>query len=86
MTALTSLANVGPKTIGWLKDVGIETVEDLEALGVVEAYVRLKTAFPDKVTLNALWGLQGALLGIPWNQLPEDMKDDLRQQVADAGL
>jgi hypothetical protein len=33
-----------------------------------------------------LWGLQGTLLGIPWNQLPEDMKDDLRQQVADAGF
>lgn len=73
-------------TNGWLQDVGIETVEDLEALGAVEAYIRLKTAFPDKVTLNALWGLQGALLGIPWNQLPDDMKDDLRQQVEAAGL
>jgi DNA transformation protein len=86
MAALTTLKNVGPKTIGWMQEVGIETVEDLEALGAVEAYIKLKTAFPDKVTLNALWGLQGALLGIPWNQLPEEMKDDLRQQVADAGF
>ena len=65
MTALTTLKNVGPKTIGWLQVVGIESVEDLEDMGAAEAYIRLKTAFPDKVTLNALWGLQGALAGHP---------------------
>ncbi len=81
MTALKSLKNVGPKTIDWLETVGIETVEDLEALGAAAAYMRLKAAFPHKVTRNALWGIQGALLGIPWNQLPASMKADLLTQV-----
>jgi len=81
MTSLKTLKNVGPKTIGWMQDVGIHTVEDLEALGAAAAYIRLKNAFPHKVSLNALWGLQGALLGIRWNQLPETMKADLLAQV-----
>jgi DNA transformation protein len=76
-----SLRNLGPKTSGWLRDVGIVTMEDLEALGAAAAYVRLKAAFPHKVSLNALWGLQGALLGIRWNQLPETMKADLLAEV-----
>jgi DNA transformation protein len=83
MTTLRSLKNVGPKTIGWMEDVGIRTIEDLEQLGAAAAYVRLKSAFPHKISLNALWGLQGALLGIRWNQLPETMKADLLAQVAE---
>jgi hypothetical protein len=35
------------------------------------------------VTLNMLWGLQAALLGIPWNLLPQDIKDQLRKEVED---
>jgi DNA transformation protein len=79
------IRNIGPKTRSWLDAVGIHTLADLEDLGAVAAYKRLKTAFPDKVTLNALYGLQAAILNIHWNALPPDMKDDLRAQVADWG-
>ncbi|MBZ0299577.1 MAG: TfoX/Sxy family protein [Anaerolineae bacterium] len=75
------LKNIGPKTTSWLEAVGIHTLEDLEAVGVVEAYLRLKAAFPDRVSLNALWGLQGAVMEIPWNQIPEDIKQDILNQV-----
>jgi DNA transformation protein len=64
-----------------MESVGIQTVEDLEALGAAAAYVRLKAAYPHKVSLNALWGLQGALMSIRWNQLPDNMKADLLAQV-----
>jgi hypothetical protein len=33
------------------------------------------------VTLNALWGLEAALLGISYLQLTEDMKTALRAQL-----
>jgi len=36
------------------------------------------------VTLNRLWGLQAALLDIPWNELPLDIKEELRKQVEEA--
>ena len=57
------------------------TLDDLEVSGAVDAYIRIKEAFPKQVTLNALWGLQSVLTGIPWDRLPEDMKADLKRQV-----
>lgn len=78
---LLGVRNIGPKTIEWLHEVGIHTQVDLEDLGAVEAYKRLKAAFPHKVTLNALYGLQAAILNIHWNALPPDMKEDLKAQV-----
>jgi len=86
MTPISTLKNFGPKSTLWLEEIGITTIEQIEEIGVVEVYVRLKTAFPHKVTLNALWGLQAALMGIRWNQLPEDLKQDLRKQVEAAGF
>jgi len=81
MTLLRDLRGIGPRSAQWLESVGIVTEADLEALGAVEAYVRVKRAYPQRVSLNLLYGLQGALLGIPWNMLPPEMKDELRRAV-----
>jgi DNA transformation protein len=81
---MTSLKNFGPKSAEWLAAVGVHTLEDVERLGVVETYLRVKAAFPNRVSLNMLWGLQGAVMEIPWNQIPEDIKQDLLKQVKDA--
>ncbi|HET9908652.1 MAG TPA: TfoX/Sxy family protein [Anaerolineales bacterium] len=75
------MKNMGPKSSEWLASVGIHTLDDVAKLGVVEAYKRVKAAYPEKVTLNMLWGLQAALLGLPWNELPSDIKEELRRQV-----
>lgn len=80
---MTPLKNIGPKSRVWLHDIGIDTLEDLEALGAVEVYRRLKLARPTEVSLNMLWALQGALLNIHWNALPPDMKAALKSQVED---
>jgi hypothetical protein len=37
--------------------------------------------FPEKVSLNLLYGLQAALLDLPWNELPADIKSELRKQA-----
>jgi TfoX-like protein len=83
VTPLSSLKNLGPKTQSWLHEVGIHTLEDIGALGAVEAYKRIKIAFPDRVSLNALYALQATLLNIHWNALPPDMKEDLKRAVRD---
>jgi DNA transformation protein len=80
---MTPLKNIGPKSRSWLHNIGIDTLEDLEALGAVETYRRLKLARPTEVSLNMLWALQGALLNIHWNALPPDMKAALKSQVED---
>lgn len=79
------IRNLGQKSSEWLAQVGIHSLDDVEAVGVVETYLLVKEAFPEKVTLNMLWGLQGAVLGIPWNQLPDEMKTGLLRQVEEKG-
>jgi DNA transformation protein len=78
------MKNMGPKSSEWLASVGIHTLYDVAQLGVVETYKRVKAAYPEKVTLNMLWGLQAALLDLPWNELPPDIKEALRKQVEEA--
>ena len=75
------MKDLGPKSSEWLASIGVHSLEDVARLGVVETYKRVKTAHPEKVTLNMLWGLQAAVLGIPWNELPQDIKDQLKKEV-----
>lgn len=77
----SELKDFGPKTTSWLNEIGVYTLEDVEREGVVEVYKRLKEAFPHKVTLNALYGLQAAVMGIPWQALPLEMKEDLKARA-----
>ena len=75
------MKNMGPKSVQWLASVGIYTLNDVAEIGVVESYLRVKAAYPDKVSLNLLYGLQAALLNIRWNELPPDIKAELKSQV-----
>ena len=59
----------------------MHSLEDVAKLGVVETYKRVKDAYPEKVSLNLLYGLQAALLDISWNELPPDIKEELKRQV-----
>ena len=77
------MKNMGPKSSEWLASIGIHSLEDVARLGVVETYKRVKTAYPEKVTLNMLYGLQAALLDIPWNELPPDIKAQLRKDAGE---
>lgn len=57
---------------------------DVEAVGSVETYRRTKALHPREVSLNLLWALEAALLGIRWDELPPEIKDELRAQLAEA--
>lgn len=75
------MKNIGPKSREWLASVGIHTLDDVASLGVVETYRRVKAAYPEKVSLNLIYGLQAALLDLPWNELPPDIRAELKSQV-----
>ena len=75
------MKNLGPKSSEWLASIGVHSLEDVARIGVVETYKLVKAAYPEKVTLNMLWGLQAALFDIPWNELPQDIKDELRKEA-----
>ncbi len=77
---MDDLPNLGPRSMEWLRQAGIHSRAELEELGAVEAYRRVRAQQP-RASLNLLWGLAGALLGLPWNELPPDLKERLRREA-----
>ena len=77
---MAKLRNIGPKSARWLEAVGVRDLQDLERLGVVETFLRVRDA-GFTTSLNLLWALQGAVMDIHWNELPPELKDALRRQV-----
>jgi DNA transformation protein and related proteins len=75
------IKNVGPKTEQWLKDVGVQSYADLERLGSVEVYRRLKERDP-AVSLNALYALEAALWDLHWLELPPELKEKVKREAA----
>jgi hypothetical protein len=80
-TAVSQLLNLGPKSSQWLHDIGIYTLADLQAVGVVEAYCLVKTLH-DQASLNLLYALYGALHNVRWNELTPETKEQLQAEVA----
>ena len=78
---IDTLPGIGPVTQSRLEDAGIRTIGDLQSMGSVEAYRRLKFMLPRQVSLNALYALEAALRGCHWLDLPEDVKTALRQEA-----
>jgi DNA transformation protein len=87
MTRIEDLPNLGPKSAAMLADIGIHTLADLEQVGVLATYLRVRETHPS-ATLNMLWALQGAVYSIPWDRLPPEMKEELRAELdtRDQGL
>lgn len=78
------MKNLGPKSSQWLVSIGVHSLDEVAKLGVVETYKRVKAAYPDKVSLNLLYGLQAALLDIRWDELPPDIKTELKRQAEES--
>lgn len=72
----TKIRNVGPKSAAWLRQVGVRTTEDLERIGPVEAFLKVKRA-GFRPSLNLLYSMAGALADCHWAELPEAQKQEL---------
>ena len=75
MTA-EKIKNIGPKSMAWLRQTGIRTQADLEAVGSLAAYVRIKRA-GFKPSLNMLYAMEGAILGCHWQDIPAERRSEL---------
>ena len=78
--SVSKLLNLGPKSTAWLEQVGIRTRADLERVGSVKAWLKVREAGLE-TSLNLLWALEGALLDLRWDRLPPAVKDNLRQRA-----
>ena len=83
-TEQEKLRNIGPKSSAWLRQVGLRTREDLEAIGAVEAFMRVKRA-GFKPTLNLLYSIEGALRDCHWQEVPDGRRSEL-VLAADAAI
>lgn len=84
-TDLTMLKNIGPASARQLREVGIESAAELRRIGALDAYRRLKHAFPRHVSLLMLYALEGALRDCHWNRLPPGVKERLKQAAGAGG-
>jgi len=76
MSTGTKLRNIGPKSAAWLRQTGIRSQEDLESVGALAAFVRVKRA-GFKPSLNLLYALEGAILGCHWQEIPDERRSEL---------
>ena len=70
------MRNIGPKSAAWLRQVGLRTLEDLTAVGTVEAFMRVRRA-GFKPGLNLLYAIEGALLDCHWQEVPDERRQEL---------
>ncbi|MGC5327541.1 TfoX/Sxy family DNA transformation protein [Brevibacillus sp. SYSU BS000544] len=85
MKKTMNLKNIGAKTEPWLREIGIQGYDDLNQLGSVEAYRRLKEKYPEKINLLALYALEAALWNIHWLELAPEVKEQLKREVSAGG-
>ena len=77
------LRNIGPKSMAWLRQTGVRSLDDLKAVGSLAAYVRVKRA-GFKPSLNLLYALEGAILDCHWQEIPDDRRSALIVQADEA--
>ena len=78
MSALSDLPNVGKVLEDNLRKINIETPEQLRQRGAEEAFFRIRMTVDSGACLHMLYGIQGAIEGIPDKFLSDQIKERLR--------
>jgi DNA transformation protein and related proteins len=78
MDYLSKMPNIGKEVEKKLVQAGIMTPSDLMKVGSKNAFLRLRE-FDPGACLCMLCALEGAIRGIRWHNLPEEVKSDLRE-------
>jgi DNA transformation protein len=82
-SSLKKYKNIGATIEKRLNEIGVNSIDDLAKIGAANAYKKIKENYPDK-TLSVcyyLYSFQGALMDMHWDDIPNEIKDDLRKQI-----
>lgn len=74
------MLNIGPKSAAWLRQVGVRTQADLDALGAMATFMKVKRA-GFRPSLNLLYALAGAERGCHWTALSVEEKSAMVIEV-----
>jgi len=77
MGELTKLPNIAAKLESQLADAGITTIDELKRLGSREAWLRILARDPS-ACLMRLSALEGAIKGVRWHYLDDEIKTSLK--------
>lgn len=75
---LTDLPNVGKVLAANLAAVGITTPAELQEVGAKDAFLRIRAQVDPGACLHMLYGIEGAVEGIPDSRLSEETKAELK--------
>jgi nucleotidyltransferase/DNA polymerase involved in DNA repair len=79
MTPVESLPNIGQVAAEMLRSVNLDSVEDVQTVGPLAAY--LMVASKHRVSRNLLWALAAGLQDRDWRDLTQQEKTELQQQL-----
>ncbi len=77
---LSELTNFGPTSEQWLNAIGVYTKSDLVRLGSIHAYWLMKER-GFNLTMNMVYAMEGAILSMKWDELPENLKAELQTAI-----
>ena len=82
MMQLEELPNIGKTIAKKLHTIGIYTQKDLKEVGSVRAYKFLQAQSIAKLPIcYNLYSLEGAIRGIKWTELSQEIKDKLKKEI-----
>lgn len=81
--SLKGAINIGSTIHKRLNDIGVYSLADLFEVTPVKAYKKICDQNPGKTfpVCYYLYSLEGALLDMHWDDLPQDLKKDLLKQA-----
>ena len=78
MGELTKLPNIGKVVEEQLNQVGIETEDDLNAIGAKQAWLKIQE-IDESACIHRLLALEAAIRGVNKTALPDEVKADLKE-------
>ena len=81
MGELSKLKGLGPKSERCLNEIGIKTKSDLEAIGPIQAFLKLREECSIKPGLNFLYAMVGALEEKHWADIAKSEKGRLLMEL-----
>ena len=78
MGELSKLPNISTVVEGKLNEVGITTQKQLKEIGSKQAFLSLRKN-DTGACINMLCALEGAIEGIRWHYLPDEVKQELKE-------
>ena len=80
-TPISSLRNLGPRVEEYMANVGIHSAEELQKIGYMAAYIKLRAHKPKIMNRMALYAIYGALTNQDCMRLPREIKDALEVEL-----